>query len=804
METHHQRSLRQRGRRIVLMAAVLVLAGFWLRTADLLGMPLYVDEAYHIGRAHRIALGDFFNGLEHSKWLYTAVLAAFRPLGSEGPFIARWLSALCAGITIAGTMALGRHQGGAAVGLLAGVLYGAFPLAVFNDRQALVDPTLTSLTTLSLWLTLRQIKHPGILGGLLLCLALTAAYLTKGAALPFLILPLVAFVFWGQAAIPGQGGRVWWRLAWCLLAVAIPLGVGAVVLSLARLGGYTGTPQTHQPLNLALGSLLRLADWQETIADLGLYTGMLFHYLGLAGAALVAVGGIAVAGKHWRNALFLAIPAIGFGAAYALSDPPNWFRQIEGRYLLVTIPPLVVWLALSLAWLWEWLSGWPAISRGARLALLALVMGAMAAHFARLDWLLVRDPLTGGGLFHRDQFSYDELHSGAEEQVAERILSLRDPGRPLQVIGAFQEIEVYQAYIGVRGAGFTRYQGNDRNLPLTMLGWEAADNQMFLAVNPIRAVLPPGQFGATLDFVQDFPSRRGEVISLYEVREIGLHGEAAAELRGWLAPPPESVAEELAELRAAILGGDETNIFVYPERYVMPLATGLTGWPVFPLTQGVATEAWPATFDEAGFLRFADADAMPARFDVVMVEADRIDPNRAIKGALEAEGLAYRIEENWYGPIRHTRFVGAWPAPEACADYRNTPLGGEIRLLRACIDASTLRGGTVRVALDWQTDSPVATSYKVFAHLLGSQGELVAQADGVPGGGLLPTTGWVPGGLVQDRFALALSTDLAPGRYILIAGLYDPLTGERLPVLGSAGINAIDLGIVLVSNRETR
>ena len=59
----------------------------------------------------------------------------------------------------------------------------------------------------------------------------------------------------------------------------------------------------------------------------------------------------------------------------------------------------------------------------------------------------------------------------------------------------------------------------------------------------------------------------------------------------------------------------------------------------------------------------------------------------------------------------------------------------------------------------------------------------MAQSDSVPAAGQRPTTGWLPGETIADAHTLALPPDLPAGSYQLIAGLYDPLTGGRLPLM---------------------
>ena len=94
-------------------------------------------------------------------------------------------------------------------------------------------------------------------------------------------------------------------------------------------------------------------------------------------------------------------------------------------------------------------------------------------------------------------------------------------------------------------------------------------------------------------------------------------------------------------------------------------------------------------------------------------------------------------------------------------------------------------GEPLHLTLYWRALGPSAQRYKVFTHLLDDGSRVVAQDDSEPGSGAFPTTGWVAGEIIEDRYVLALPDDLAPGRYTLEVGMYDPRSGERVPVLRS-------------------
>jgi hypothetical protein len=91
----------------------------------------------------------------------------------------------------------------------------------------------------------------------------------------------------------------------------------------------------------------------------------------------------------------------------------------------------------------------------------------------------------------------------------------------------------------------------------------------------------------------------------------------------------------------------------------------------------------------------------------------------------------------------------------------------------------------LRLQLYWQSLAQTDTDYTVFVHLRNGAGETVAQTDKPPADGKYPTLLWDQGDTVPDTFVINLSSDLGPGTYQLVVGLYDPMTGVRLSVPGT-------------------
>lgn len=91
--------------------------------------------------------------------------------------------------------------------------------------------------------------------------------------------------------------------------------------------------------------------------------------------------------------------------------------------------------------------------------------------------------------------------------------------------------------------------------------------------------------------------------------------------------------------------------------------------------------------------------------------------------------------------------------------------------------------GWIVVTLYWEALGSSPEPYKIFLHLLRADGQILAQADAFPQEGKLPTTAWFQGELLIDRMELVLPPDLPPGTYELIAGMYEPDSGKRVPVI---------------------
>jgi 4-amino-4-deoxy-L-arabinose transferase-like glycosyltransferase len=116
-----------------------------------------------------------------------------------------------------------------------------------------------------------------------------------------------------------------------------------------------------------------------------------------------------------------------------------------------------------------------------------------------------------------------------------------------------------------------------------------------------------------------------------------------------------------------------------------------------------------------------------------------------------------------------------------------TTLGDAVEFLGYDLAPSAKRGSQLPLTLYWRAKQPTPVSYTVFVHLIDKNNHVWAQRDRPPVNGQRPTTSWVAGEVLVDRFRIPVPEDMPPGPYLLEIGMYDPATLERLPLYTPTG-----------------
>jgi hypothetical protein len=106
-----------------------------------------------------------------------------------------------------------------------------------------------------------------------------------------------------------------------------------------------------------------------------------------------------------------------------------------------------------------------------------------------------------------------------------------------------------------------------------------------------------------------------------------------------------------------------------------------------------------------------------------------------------------------------------------------------IELSGAELDTTAVsQGKGVTVNLRWQVTAAPGRDLTTFVHLGDPTQQPLSQADGPPLAGDYPTHLWSAGEVIDDSYWLVIPSDLPAGRYPIHVGLYDPVTGVRLPI----------------------
>ena len=124
---------------------------------------------------------------------------------------------------------------------------------------------------------------------------------------------------------------------------------------------------------------------------------------------------------------------------------------------------------------------------------------------------------------------------------------------------------------------------------------------------------------------------------------------------------------------------------------------------------------------------------------------------------------------------------------------------GWLRLKGYGVSAKTTPGGPILLSLRWQSLRPVKFNYHVFVHLLDAQGNKIEQRDGQPVQWMRPISSWQPGEEIIDHYAWLVPEDLPVGDYTIAVGMYDPNSGQRLPISAGPKDYAIELGPITVA-----
>jgi 4-amino-4-deoxy-L-arabinose transferase-like glycosyltransferase len=153
--------------------------------------------------------------------------------------------------------------------------------------------------------------------------------------------------------------------------------------------------------------------------------------------------------------------------------------------------------------------------------------------------------------------------------------------------------------------------------------------------------------------------------------------------------------------------------------------------------------------------------------------------------AADAQGAALG-DAVYFGRIKVTDEAQTTAqAPQSTTGY---VFGDELALDSIRLTPDTLVAGQdVAIELRWRVLSQPAADYTVFTHVVDASGTQAGGNDQPLTDGYYPSGLWEPGEIITHTQRLRLPPFPPGSRHEIHVGLYEPVSGQRVPLLGAAG-----------------
>jgi 4-amino-4-deoxy-L-arabinose transferase-like glycosyltransferase len=757
-----------------LLLAILLLS-FALRVYRLGDQNVWWDEGWSVSLARqpvaellRLSAGDV-----HPPGYYL-LLHLWRNAAGDSEFSLRFLSTAAGVLAVAATYVLGRAVGGVRAGLLAALMLGLSRFHVWWSQEMRMYALGALFVVISVWAAV-HLWDRGRKADWLAYVACTVAglYTLYLSALAIVVLNLV----WLGASWRKRPRR---PLVWRWLsaqAAVILLFIPWLVYALQ----HVPTWSSASPVSPRLFPEIYWSFLAAGIpADVQNYRWLTLPLLGIFLAGVLGVLWVGRRRLHTKRnvvllLLLLLLPAC---LVYLGSLPRAGFLyapQLSPRYLLIFASAYAVLLGWGLACLWRSLTPVGAL----------LTMGVVAAAGFSLSGYYPGRVLT------------DDYRS-----LASTLKAYVQPGDAV-VLDNDQDWPIFAYHYPGQWVGIPHGQAIGPKAAAAFLSpvWESHDG-LWLVLTPYAGVNDPG--GEIPHWLQANAATIVEIRLDDKVLRLYTRNGQRAATSGLLVPDsgpshPFAVAASPGlrlvgydQMVREARGGDTLHLFLYwlaDERGNSPQsgAIELSLLDRNGREWQRCTVPWPSMLTVGDMVRQQmelplPPDAPPGTY------------HWAIHSPSVGEGIPLgqlKLLPSTYTSVALSQLTIAYPLGAMFA--------GGIRLLGYDVGTRTLQpGDAFAVTLYWQAQQPVGRRYKVFAHLLGQKfnprsGNLLwGQQDNEPVNGTRPTSAWRTGEVIVDGYSIPLDLGAPPGEYGVEVGLYDPATGERVPVIDGAGNTTAD------------
>ncbi|MFZ5916835.1 MAG: glycosyltransferase family 39 protein [Chloroflexota bacterium] len=764
---------------------LLLLASFGLRIYRLGDKSIWWDEGLAAWSA-RQSLPEIarWTASDVHPPLYFWLLHFWRLLSGDSEFGLRLLSAMIGVLGVAATYLLGRQSGRRQTGLLAALLMTFSRFDVWWSQEARMYILAALWAALALWAAIRFWDGHRPRDGALYVLFATAGLYTLYLSISVMV---VANLIWLW---------VWWRAQhrsrllwpWAVAQVVVLLLYSPwLIYALGRI------PTWSSASTVAVDVFLRIY-W--TVLTTGIPVNVESHlWLTLPVLAIFVLGLIRLlwqGRRNWRTArnagLFLLSLLLPAAVVYVVSLPKKAFfysPQLAPRYLLIFAPAFYT----LLAW------GLDTLAQGRR-----HFLGTAATA------LVVAAEIYGLWSFYPGRVLLDDYKS-----LQATLRAYQHPGDAV-VLYTDRDWPIFAYHHPGPWWGVPYAQPMTPEFTAAYLEpiWQAHEG-IWLVITPYAGVNDPQ--GILPAWLAERAIRTVEHRQADNVLRLYARTEARAATAQSLAPGAEPAhlidSPVAAGLRLigydqpvrAYHNGDTVHLFLY--------------WQLDERAQ-TSTTLQVSLIDPQDRIGKQVSIAAPqaqAGENLVRQQVDLVVPPDATGGLYG--WLIDTLPTN--EPLRFGR-VRVWARARASLTTAEvsigqpllTDLADGVRLLGFDLaQKSVAPGDTLHLTLYWQAREAVGHRYKVFTHLLGqvfnatSGNFLWGQQDNEPVAGTRATTTWRSGEVIIDSYAIRVLPEAPPGPYEIEIGLYDPATGQRLPVLDAQGQKVADHIVISQVTVET-
>ncbi len=768
---------------------------------------------------------------------------AYRILGvsvDAGPMI----NILYLAILMAATYGLGLKLAGRKVGLLAAFLIGTYPMIFAMSRYFYLELGLTAMVAATIYFLVASDGFRSRRFSLFFGLCLGLGLLTKRTFVAFATLPILYVIvrseslqdLWRQLT---NRPHVHWRAL-----------LGALVGG-ALLAGLWYVPNRETIATLILGNWLFPAWWFLAALTLYLLALPSSPAANMLGSLSLAAS---IASVWYLARLEFLVRAAGFaysdlnasGRNFDWLDPGTYYyyalrlvlQHVSAFYFIFAV--IAVGILLVLWWRkrpklktsWWVLAGWFVggyavltftLYRQSRavLPLLPPIALLTAAGLLRLGRRRLRTALLTvmlvGGLLQWVVLSYTPFHGVAEALTVKPIrlfawgghvvwpdYGSMDPG------WAVHDDLLQQMDAARREQGRTEMR----------LGLLANATQLNAPqFQPFIAAQYPGLVVDSLNRAAERGEPAYPLLFAYDFVAVKAHNDTVsaqdqAIIDQLLEDPPQAFTQAFELMKTYALP-DGDILYLYEQRYTLPpdlepgyvadlssyLATiGQEGDAIYLDTPGMLAPLARQIADTATFYLAPSSAEVLSRMGERHRRIFVVGRGAASPDSSWLDQHAYSAGSDWFGDI-HLATYGTALAMKKHASGACFESLFDLEQY-ALPDGPWSPGDVVPFSLVWRAEQKPSERYKIFAHLLAADGQLVAQYDGEPVGNSRPTNEWLAGDVIEDRRGVLLPPSLTAGTYTLAIGWYPLDGGERLAVQAPQGQDLgteVILGIVEVS-----